>query len=50
MADYSRLTGKTDECLQELLDDLIKNASNDEVRFLAWCIRRHLESKHSSQI
>lgn len=41
---------KSDTELVELINELSKKADSDEVKFLFWCLRRHLESKHSSQI
>jgi hypothetical protein len=46
----TKYESKSDAELQELIETLSRKADSDEVRFLAWCLRRHLESKHSGQI
>lgn len=46
----TEITRKSDAELQELLDTLSRQGTSEEVRFLAWCIKRHLDSKHGGAI
>lgn len=50
MANLKQFTQKSDAELQELLDTMSRQAQDEELRFLFWCLRRHLESKHSGAI
>lgn len=50
MANLKQFTQKSDDELVELINTMSRQADSEELKFLFWCLRRHLESKHSGQI